>query len=537
MLIDGDRLTDLMFEYGLGVSTLNTYAVKRTLPRRDKLTVEFMIRTDDLWKFCELARSKKPPEGKQWNAYLTIKDVTGRFSAGGICAEYPVNTVHAGKVQIPLECLEEVIRECGSNWAEVRCEDGRIAFGTNVCCHDSIALECGIENYEQYPTPLELILLGRLCDEKTRKDVGAGLETRIPAAVARLDSEIWGTVGSLSRYGVTEQDIKYVVEKALQRAEPAMRAGRYSGLIESGTQSQEDGSANQDGIESLRALDELFQVAGQFSKRSEYADLLHFIARFRLYSPFNAMLVHTQMPGATYVATARRWLQDYERRIHPGARPITILQPKGPVLFVFDVSDTSPLPDAPELPQSVTNPFAIFKGKENGELDRTIENAKRDGVRVLEIKFGSQHAGQIQTANSSDMFHLSEGPKSKERHVSVPVRYELLLNSNQTSEERYATLIHELGHLYCGHLGSPNEKHWPDRSSLSKEGMECEAESISYLVCARQGIETPSAEYIAGYLSEKGKMPQISVDAVVKIAGLIQQMGKSKMPLRKDNEE
>jgi hypothetical protein len=66
---------------------------------------------------------------------------------------------------------------------------------------------------------------------------------------------------------------------------------------------------------------------------------------------------------------------------------------------------------------------------------------------------------------------------------------------------------------------------------------ECEAESISYLVCARQGIETPSAEYIAGYLSEKGKMPQISVDAVVKIAGLIQQMGKSKMPLRKDIEE
>jgi restriction system protein len=29
ILIDGDRLTDLMFEYGLGVSTLNTYAVKR----------------------------------------------------------------------------------------------------------------------------------------------------------------------------------------------------------------------------------------------------------------------------------------------------------------------------------------------------------------------------------------------------------------------------------------------------------------------------------------------------------------------------
>jgi hypothetical protein len=382
-----------------------------------------------------------------------------------------------------------------------------------------------------------LILLGRLRDEKTWNDVGAGLETRIPAALARMDGEIWSTVGSLGRYGVTQDDVKYLVEKALQRAEPSMRAGRYSGLIELGTQSQKDGLASPDEIESFRALDELFRVAGQFSTRGEYADLLHFIARFRMYSPFNAMLVHTQMPGATYVATPRRWIQDYKRRIHPGARPITILQPKGPVLFVFDVSDTSPLPDAPKLPQSVTNPFAVFKGKENGELDKTIENAKRDGVRVREVKFGSQHAGQIQTANTSDMFHLSEGPKTKERHVTVPVRYELLLNSNQISEERYATLIHELGHLYCGHLGSPNEKHWPDRRSIGQEVMECEAESISYLVCARQGIETPSAEYIAGYLSEKGKMPQISVDAVVKIAGLIQQMGKSKMPLRKDIEE
>jgi len=341
----------------------------------------------------------------------------------------------------------------------------------------------------------------------------------------------------LGRYGVTQDDLKYLVEKALQRAEPSMRTGRYRGLIESGTQLPDDGSANPEEIESLRALDELFRVAGQFSTRGEYADLLYFIARFRMYSPFNAMLVHTQMPGATYVATARRWIQDYRRRIHPGARPITILQPKGPVLFVFDVSDTTPLPDAPELPQSVTNPFAIFKGKENGELDKTIENAKRDGVRVHQREFGSQHAGQIQVANSSDVFHLSEGPKSKERHVTVPVRYELLLNSHQTSEERYATLVHELGHLYCGHLGTPNEQHWVDRRGLSNQVEECEAESISYLVCTRLGIETPSAEYLAGYLSDKGKMPVISVDTVVKVAGLIQQMGKSKLPFRKEHED
>ncbi len=286
-------------------------------------------------------------------------------------------------------------------------------------------------------------------------------------------------------------------------------------------------------LESLRALDELFLVAEQFSTRAAYGDLLRFVARFRMYSPFNAMLVHTQMPGAKYVATPRRWLQDYKRKIRPGARPVTILQPKGPVLFVFDVSDTTPLPGAPELPQSVTNPFAIFRGKENGQLAKTIENAKRDGVRVHEQEFGSQRAGQIQTADGAEAFRLSERHLLTEKVVTVPIRYELLLNSHQPTAERYATLVHELGHLYCGHLGTQKARYWPDRRHLGPQVEECEAESISYLVCTRFGIQTPSAEYVAGYLSNNREMPRISLDRVLKAAGLIQEMGQSKLPLRK----
>ncbi len=289
--------------------------------------------------------------------------------------------------------------------------------------------------------------------------------------------------------------------------------------------------------ESLKALDELFLIAGQFATRAAYADLLHFIARFRMYSPFNAMLVHTQMPGATYVATPKRWGQQYRRTIRPGARPITILQPKGPVLFVFDVSDTSPLPDALPLPPAVTDPFAILCGTEIGELDKTIENAKRDGVRVHRCEFGSQQAGQIEAVNTKDVFHVPDDPYFKGKRETVPVRYELLLNARQSREEQYATLVHELGHLYCGHLGSPNQKLWPDRRKLDRQVEECEAESISYLVCTRLGVETPSAEYLAGYLNEGGKMPPISLETVIKIAGLIQRMGKSRLPLRKSSPE
>jgi hypothetical protein len=499
------------------------------------MSVVFAIRHNDLEHFIQLASDKKPPEGQGWIAHITINERIGRFSAGGIYEDYPVMVTRAGQVQLPLSCLEEAIVGRDTSLVQVYCEDGRVICGYDACCNDSIRLACGEDGRVYFPSQLEVILLGRLMNDDEAKKVG--LEERIPAAQDRLQREIENAAGSLERYGVTQEDLKRVVESALARGEPAMRDGLYRWIIPSDTSSPEDRTAIPEDLESLRALDELFRVAGQFSTRTEYADLLKFIARFRMYSPFNAMLVHTQMQGATYVATPKRWLQLYKHRILPGARPITILQPKGPVLFVFDVSDTSPLPDAPELPQSVTNPFAIFSGKENGNLDKTIENAKRDGVRVTQHEFGSQHAGQIQTANTSDVFHLSEGPKGKERHVTVPVRYELLLNSHQTREERYATLVHELGHLYCGHLGTPNAQHWLDRRGLSKQVVECEAESISYLVCTRLGIKTPSAEYLSGYLSEKGKMPLISVDTVVKMAGLIQQMGKSKMPLRKEREE
>lgn len=206
-------------------------------------------------------------------------------------------------------------------------------------------------------------------------------------------------------------------------------------------------------------------------------------------------------------------------------------------MFVFDVSDTIPLHGAPELPQSVTNPFAIFRGKEKGELAKTIQNAKRDGIRVHESEFGSQYAGRIQTANTSEVFRLPVGSPSSGEHVAVRVRYELLLNSRQIQEERYATLVHELGHLYCGHLGPRNAQHWPDRRYLGQQVEECEAESVSYLACERIGIESPSAEYIAQYLVGSGKMPPISVDTVLKAAGMLYQMGRIKMPLRKPAKE
>lgn len=272
-----------------------------------------------------------------------------------------------------------------------------------------------------------------------------------------------------------------------------------------------------------RALDELFSMTIQYRSSKAYSGLLRFVARFRFYSPFNAMLVHIQMPGATFVAPPHRWIRDYGRAIKVGARPLVILQPMGPVMFVFDVSDTEGRP----LPPQVMNPFAT-KGKLlRSELGTTIQNAKRDGILIHKVRFGSQQGGAIRKMPPGGTLAFEE--------KTVPLRYELVLKDGTSDEESYVTLAHELAHLYCGHLGTPNDRWWPDRRGLEHHVREFEAESVAYLVCRRLGLDCPAASYLAGYVKQREDVPSISLDLVMKAAGLIESMGHGTLAARKSN--
>ena len=292
---------------------------------------------------------------------------------------------------------------------------------------------------------------------------------------------------------------------------------------------------NWDRDSTRRALDELFSLARTYNSSKAYLELMEFVGRFRFYSPFNAMLIYTQMPGARFVAPAHRWARQFRRRIKVGASPLVILQPMGPVLFVFDVTDTEPLPGAPALPAWVERPFEVRHGKIGDELERTVENAKRDGVNISERAHGSQRAGSVQATGSGGYLDVTVVTRAQAVIQRVQRRYELLLNTNLSREARYATLVHELGHLYCGHLGTPEPKWWPDRRGLPLEIREFEAESVCYLVCTRLGIENPSAEYLAAYVRDFETTPPISLDAVMKSSSLIEQMGRDRLKARTES--
>lgn len=281
-----------------------------------------------------------------------------------------------------------------------------------------------------------------------------------------------------------------------------------------------------------KALDELFIQVKRYKTCSEFKALLDFIKQFRFYSPYNAMLIQVQMPGAKFVATPRVWLKKYKRRIMPNTRPIVILQTMGPVMFVFDVGDTEPLPGAPALPKEVTNPFDIPYGNVEHEYDRTVANAIRDGVEVATENAGSQLAGSIRPCISPKQLKFQVQVQPKEKFVDVPKNYHLSLNGKTNAAGRYATLVHELAHLYCGHLGSPNAKWWPERRRLNWNTKEFEAETATHLVCVRKGIDSKSDEYLSGYLEKNEEIPDISLDLVLKTAWLIERMGRERLKVR-----
>jgi hypothetical protein len=155
---------------------------------------------------------------------------------------------------------------------------------------------------------------------------------------------------------------------------------------------------------------------------------------------------------------------------------------------------------------------------------------------VTERRAGSQSAGSMRAATEKNVLFFQTKRKPEPKFVEIPLRYELLLNSKLSAEARYATLVHELAHLYCGHFGTPNKNWWPDRRGLADPAEEFEAESVCYLVCKRLGIDNPSEKYLSGYVGQNKAIPMISLDCVMTAAGLIERMGREHLGARRDKE-
>ena len=273
----------------------------------------------------------------------------------------------------------------------------------------------------------------------------------------------------------------------------------------------------------VAALSQLFRRSGRYRGAEEYKRLLGFVGQFPQYSPYNAALLHVQNPGVSFTATRRQWRERFDRVPEPGARPYVILQPFGPVLFVYDLPDTEPRSDeAEELPEKVTDPFAVEGKLSEDTWTRTLQNCReKEKVAVrLTPNFHHRHGGRAEGRP------FQSGSKNPD-----DCTYRVLINEDLGLEERYGTIAHELGHLFCGHLGADDGAWWDACTSIDEHQKEIEAESVAYLACRRTGLHSVSERYLHGYAERAGGssedlLPPVRMRKVLDAVGYFEAMGK-----------
>lgn len=266
----------------------------------------------------------------------------------------------------------------------------------------------------------------------------------------------------------------------------------------------------------ISKLDLLFTEIDTYRSSKFFKRLIEFCARFKTLAPYNAMLVRFQMPGARYVLTSAEWRSRYHRGVKAKARPLIILVPFGPVNFVFDIKDTYPLsPDDPntteQILKAMENPYAT-----HGEFNRQYLHFLENNLQYHGIAYnpnwetGSTVAGELKPLpNSSEYMKVYIPFRKGEFSVQSKAHYVLSTSSDGQEGQTLATIAHELGHLFCNHLPAPKGwKHaWTERD-IESDAKEFEAEVVSWFICDRLGIKTPSHEYLSGFLKSNDEIPK-----------------------------
>jgi hypothetical protein len=245
--------------------------------------------------------------------------------------------------------------------------------------------------------------------------------------------------------------------------------------------------------------------------------MISFMANFRDYSPYNNMLIRLQRPSCSFYATQKDWKKRFDRYLTLDARPMIILAPMHPVMLVYDLDSTH----GPPLPESLRD-HSRFEGEwDPKRLIHTVENAsKHDLIGIERVSLSSTNSG----------FATVSGARRG-------MKMRIAIHDGLDDASSYGVLLHELAHVYLGHLRGDTDGWWPSRGELDRRVMEVEAEAVAYIVSRLAGLMGSSAKYVSAYTIDSFVLGAISIDTIAKTAGRLDQMGKRILPKRKSKVE
>jgi hypothetical protein len=99
----------------------------------------------------------------------------------------------------------------------------------------------------------------------------------------------------------------------------------------------------------------------------------------------------------------------------------------------------------------------------------------------------------------------------------------MCINRNHSEAIQFSSVAHELGHLFLGHLGPDKALDIPKRRPLTEREVEFEAESVAFLVGARNGVTVRSARYLAHYVTPTTTIDDLDLYQVARAAGQVEE--------------
>jgi len=262
----------------------------------------------------------------------------------------------------------------------------------------------------------------------------------------------------------------------------------------------------------LPLLTRLIDESKLYKKGSDFKELLDFIRRMPNFAPFNAFLLNVQKPGLRFAASKHDWARRFNRTVKEGARPLVILWPFKPVVFVYDVDDT----EGAELPKDIASAFRARGSMTGRTIHRFIDLLSKQGINTQLIHYGDGYAGNIRRPEHDIKVNYHSMDKKEKPN------YLIRLNKNHDANVQFATLVHELAHLYLGHLGADKFLKTADRRELSHQEKELEAESVCYIVCHRSHVQPNSEVYLSKFIYDDFRVENMNVDAILKGAGKVE---------------
>ena len=227
-----------------------------------------------------------------------------------------------------------------------------------------------------------------------------------------------------------------------------------------------------------------------YFKSDTYKQYLLAMSKFHNYSPLNIQMILRQNPRASYVASFKKWKDEFSRSVNKGEKALRIFAP-------ITVKKRDPKTNEPLLDKDGKEiTYTSFK------LVPVFDVSQTDGKElpkpVYELKgsykdYGNLYksAKEVSEANGVPI-SFSENTKGAKGYYS-PVSNEIVIKKGLSEQHTLKTIFHEMAHSDLHNFEKQAE------NKFNSSTAELQAESVAFVVSSHYGLDT--SEYSFGYLA------------------------------------